>query len=258
MVLYLGKSKITPLNGSTQTYTCVNKTGNTINTGDRVYIASNTNLILITFDKFVKSVGWTGIALETINNNESGTISATISHPATNLELYSRVANCATVAGFFTDENNTTYAVCVLDANTRYYGTGGFVNTHAVPSYNTADEALNSKESATYLCSILSENGWSYPGTVTYNNVIYPKLRPNVPELQMIINKRNELESFDPTASSSSSNVLLSRMTSNLTFTCTGSDNQLWYYYNRWNNSNAGSSSYNLRLYILEIPVSSN
>lgn len=180
------------------------------------------------------------------------------------LHLYDRVDNKATVAGFFTDGNGQKYAVCVVDAQYRYYGTGGFFTSRSVPQYDTEEDVTNATESATYLSSLMVQDGWSYGGSLEYEGVTYNYLRPNVPELKMILNDAENLDSYDP---DSSRNSLTDLVSEGLVFTCSGSSKQMWYYYKQyepwgwgsnevWKNAAAGNTSYNTRVWIVEIPVS--
>lgn len=238
------------------TYSCVNKTGSDIVSGNRVYIASNSNLTLLNPESYNKLTGWTGIATENIANGATGLVSSYMTAPAGGLTKYTRVGDKATVAGFFTDSNNTTYAVCVLDANTRSNSVGDNFKSSSCPEYNTESEALAAKESATYLNELMHNDGWSYPGSITYEGQEYKYLRPNIAELKMILDDAANLDSYDPTASAADRDeTLVGAKNSELVYTSTNSSSQAWYWYNGWKNAGAGFSSYNTKVWILEIPV---
>lgn len=240
------------------TYSCVNKTGSAIAQGERVYIAANSNLTLITADKYNKSTSWTGVAAESIADNATGSVNAALTTPVSGLTKYARINDIATVAGFFTDGNGTKYAVCVIDSSSRYHGTGSFYTCEQLPQYSTAADALAATESATYLNEILKdEAGYTYAGTLTYNGQTYNYLRPNAAELQMLKDDAVNLDSYDPTAATASSDLTLAgALPNNVVYSCTGSPQQIWYLYGgNWYNANAGYSSYNTRIYVVEIPV---
>ena len=198
--------------------TVLNSTGSSLSNGDKVYIAANTNLKALSRSVWAPSVGWTGVAKESIANGSSGSVSTIMSPPATGLSQYSRVGGISTVVGFFTDGNGTKYAVCVLDAQYRKvaYWSGSFTTT-GNPYYNSQSGALAATESATAnMDTILNlQNLGGYPAfnyahglSVEYNGQTFYGLIPNAAELLMIYNDRYNLDSYDTTLGDYSSNRL--------------------------------------------------
>lgn len=198
--------------GSAPTITCTNATGSDIASGDKVFIAANSNYTLINWN--VSSAGcFTGIAKENIAAGASGSVSALITEPSSPLALWSRVDNKATVAGFWTDENNITYAICVADAAYRGAGvrwTSTTAGLSSLPSYSSAAAALATGKSATWTIETLktatSLTGAfleCYNNTLEYEGVIYHGALPNLAELQSIIySNRDSIDVLDPTLES--------------------------------------------------------
>lgn len=197
--------------GSAPTITCTNATGSDIASGDKVFIAANSNYTLINWN--VSSAGcFTGIAKENIAAGASGSVSALITTPSSPLELWSRVDNKATVAGFWTDENNITYAVCVADA--AYRGSDMKWTTSktgvALPVYSTAAAALAAGKSATWAIETLKDATnltgavlECYNNTLEYEGVTYHGAIPNLAELKNIIyTNRDSIDALDPTLES--------------------------------------------------------
>lgn len=193
--------------GSAPTITCTNATGSDIASGDKVFIAANSNYTLINWN--VSSAGcFTGIAKENIAAGASGNVSALITEPSSPLELWSRVDNKATVAGFWTDENNITYAVCVADAAYRGRGYWGpSTGLSALPGYDSPTAALATGKSATWTIETLKSatnltNGFlfCYNATLEYEGVTYHGALPNLAELRNIIyTNRANIDALDPT-----------------------------------------------------------
>ena len=193
-------------------YTCTNTTGAAISQGDVVYIASSSNLSLVQFSA-ITSTSYTGIAAEDIAINGTGQVQALMKSASSGLSLWDRVDNKATVVGFFTDGNGTTYAVCVADAQ---YRTSSLqwstINEETLlPNYGSKESAYAATESATYNVDTINMNYGllNYPAfeachnqTLTYNGTTYYGALPNCAELQMIKDVSNNLDSLDPTVSS--------------------------------------------------------
>lgn len=234
-MFYIGSQKITPglfSKSEGQTITCINRTGANITTGEKVYIAANSNYTLIPENKFVIAYGFTGIATQNIANGSSGKVSCVISEAVSSLDLLSRIDNKATVAGFYTDGNGTKYAVCVVDAQYRS-GNGMQWSNNTIDTvltdYSTVS-VLNCLESGTYNTQLIlstytpSEYGaFNFARnacSVVYNNVTYQSCLPNVKELQILYENRVLLDSLDPTLSNYSNRSLTE-------FKC-GGDNGLW------------------------------
>ena len=279
MTLYIGTREVTPSiitnnGGSGSEILCINKTGSTINAGDKVYIAANTNPTLITQNKFITTFSYTGIASENILNNAYGKVSTSMKTPHTgSLEQWDRVDNKATVVGFFTDSNGTKYAVCVADAAYRSGYTNwskNSVSSGILPSYSNSSSAVNAKESATYNMNILISNydistlpafNACYTQTLIFQNEIYHGVLPNANELQMISNNKSNLDLLDITLSDYPNNSLVTwNMDNNSTNRCWSStmyNNTAW----NLNNSNSwanSTSSYGTKIGIIpifEIPV---
>lgn len=193
--------------GGDSEYTCSNATGSDISEGEKVYIASNTNLSLISYSSFT-SLGYTGIAAENIDNGSSGSVKSYMLEPSQGLNLWDRVDGKGTVTGFFTDGNGTKYAVVVADAA---YRTGGqkwstsTVDT-PLPNYSSDSEALAATESATFNMDAIRGNydlstypafNSAYSNTITFDGVTYNGLLPNAAELQMIFTNREYLDTLD-------------------------------------------------------------
>lgn len=197
--------------GSAPTITCTNATGSDIAKGDKVFIAANSNYTLINWN--VSSAGcFTGIAKENIAAGASGNVSALITEPSSPLELWSRVDNKATVAGFWTDGNGITYAICVADAAYRGKNTwtNGKVDDNVLPNYDTGSDALAAGESATWTIETL-KNATNLTGsfekcynkTLEYEGVTYHGALPNLAELKNIIyTNRASIDALDPTLES--------------------------------------------------------
>lgn len=214
-MFYIGSQKITPglfSKSEGQTIICLNKSGSDIQTGEKVFIAANTNYVLISQNNFSTSVGFTGIATENISNNSSGRVSSVLSAPSSGLELYSRIDNKATVAGFYTDGNGTKYAICVVDAQYRSETSMRWSNDNStdtlLPNY-TRYGTLESLESGSYNTDLIlsNYNSSQYPSfefarnalSLTYNGTLYKSCLPNTYELQVIYNDRIALDNLDPT-----------------------------------------------------------
>lgn len=147
------------------------------------------------------------------------------------LQLYDRVNNKATVAGFFTDSNGQKYAVCVADA--AYRSIQLWSNLEEVdtplPNYATESDALTSTESATFNMNIIKNNyalsthpvfNFAYSKTLEFNGVTYNGLLPNASELQMIYNNRVDLDSLDTTLNEYPNNSLASWKIENNSSSC--------------------------------------
>lgn len=277
-MFYIGSQKITPglfSKSEGQTITCINRTGANITTGEKVYIAANSNYTLIPENKFVASISFTGIATQNIANGSSGKVSCVMTEPASGLDLYSRIDNKATVAGFYTDGNGTTYAVCVVDAQYRSgngmaWATNDEYRTDTIlPNYDW-DDVINCNESATYNTDMIlnTYSANDFPAfnfarnacEITFNNATFRTQLPNIKELQILYNARNVLDNLDPTLNNYSERSLS-------IFKCGGnsgiwssneqSGNNAWQYYPN------GSYDYNGGKYttdfgvcpIIEIPV---
>lgn len=135
------------------------------------------------------------------------------------LSEFDRVDGKATVAGFFVDENNIKYAVCVADASMRFgnvrWGPSG-TNT-SLPDYYDSASAINAKISATAIMntiknnySLSSYNAFNdcYAKTITYKDKIYHGLLPNASEINMIFQKREQLDLKDESLPEYESNKL--------------------------------------------------
>ena len=205
--------------GGDSEYTCLNATGSNISEGEKVYIASNTNLSLISYSSFT-SLGYTGIASQNIANGASGSVKSYMIEPSQGLNLWDRVDGKGTVTGFFTDGNGTKYAVVVADAA---YRTGGLnwssslVDT-PLPNYSSESAALAATESATFNMDTIRSNyslsnfpafNSAYSNTITFGGVTYNGLLPNAAELQMIFTNRENLDALDTTLVDYPSNSLM-------------------------------------------------
>lgn len=197
------------LAGGGSSITATNITGSTVNEGDKVYIAANTNLKLINYGAFT-SLGYTGIASETIANNASGKVAAYIQPPHSGLDQWDRVDNKATVVGFFTDGNGTKYAVCVADA--QYRNVAAWNNKNMtfpdLPKYTSETAAKNATESSTFSMDYIRTNytlsdfpafNHAYSQTLEYQGITYHGLIPNMAELQMIYTNKGLLDTLDVT-----------------------------------------------------------
>lgn len=200
---------IASISGGGDTITATNTTGATVNEGDKVYIAANTNLKLINYGAFT-SLGYTGIASETIANNASGIVAAYIQPPHSGLDQWDRVDNKATVVGFFTDGSGTKYAVCVADAQYRNVAAwwNQYVLSTDLPKYTSETDAKNATESSTFSMDYIRTNynlsdfpafDHAYSQTLEYQGVTYHGLIPNISELQMIYTNRELLDTLDVT-----------------------------------------------------------
>lgn len=202
-----GKVLLAP-EGSGAQVRAKNYTGSNILEGEKVYIASNTNLSLIPYSSFT-SLGYTGIAAENIDNGASGKIKTYMKEPHTGtLKQWDRVDGKGTVAGFWTDGNGTKYAVVVADAA---YRTGGQLWSNErvdtpLPNYSSESAALAATESATFNMDTIRDNynlstypafNSAYSKTITFGGVTYNGLLPNAAELQMIFTNREYLDTLD-------------------------------------------------------------
>lgn len=138
-------------------------------------------------------------------NKPSGTV----------LHQYDRVDGKASVAGFWTDGNGQRYAVCVVDAQYRSgetpYVWSNIEDFTALPyqHYTSSLEALEATESGTYNTNYIlnNYNASDYPAfnfarnalTIIIDNKQFTSCLPNLGELKMVWNNREELDFIDPT-----------------------------------------------------------
>lgn len=188
-------------------YICTNTTGVAITKGDVIYIAANSNLKLIDFSK-TNRYSFSGVALEDIAIDATGKVQASMPEPVTGLKQFDRIDDKATVAGFFTDENGTKYAVCVADANYRSrnrWGETTASGSPCVPAYNYDTDAMQSTKSSTQvednIIKVYSTDDYhafrTYNNILTYNNVKYRSNVPTLYELKMVWDNRTTLDALD-------------------------------------------------------------
>ena len=136
-------------------------------------------------------------------------------NPST-LKFGDRIDNKATVVGTFESSDLGTVVFAVLDST--YYGNHnwayGLKDTDTgLPNYQTENDVLKAKESATYNTNYIINN-YDNVGAfslcrsiepVIFNNKSYKCQLPNAYELQQIYNNRTKLYELDPTASSNTS-----------------------------------------------------